>query len=183
MTEHEYDGVRTPEEKEADALIDATLARIEKENAEIHKFDFRDPKEKERLFRAHSFTDEQMKDLVEDLDRNTRRACRPSEPLIKFNPCDIDKHYCEGLEKHRIECTPKKKKLGFFKKSWLISKTIVLNTINKYRNLRHRVSCYIRGRLPRVECTEEHFCERHQREYDVIFKDFKKSRDNNIRRF
>jgi hypothetical protein len=157
---------------------DEVLKGILEDMSSPEKFDFRDEEAKERVFKNHGFTEEQMKELVEDLDRNTRRSyksvrCAPATPApTTCCPVDFNDKYVEGLKVDRLEKS-KRPKLGFFATIKFIIESKWTKTVNTYRNIRHRFSFYIRGKLPRIECTEEHFCEKHQREYDVIFHHFK----------
>lgn len=135
-----------------------------------YSFDFRDKCSKERVFAAHGFTDEQMKKIVKDLATPSDSPAPRSTRLLNSNANSMEIITKECAEFH-LDNKITKKDIGLFGK--------IVNVVkNSYRNVRHRFSHFVSDKLPRIQCTDEHFCERHQREYDVIFKKFKESQLN-----
>jgi len=165
--------------------IEDTIAAIEKQKAEEIKFDFRDSEQKNRAFCNHGFTDDEMKDIVSELDRSARKGNKDKKIDNVNKPLslpDIDRQYFDSLKNNSFSCKNNIKKVSFFGKVLQVFKSIIFGAVAKYRNFKYKSYSYARSKLPRIECTEEHFCERHQKEYDAIFMKFKKDKENNFKR-
>lgn len=139
----------------------------------IYSFDFRDPYSKERVFAAHGFTDDQMKKLVKGLEKPYDSSSPPS--ATRFLSSDYEEILTKECAEFDLVNKVTKKDIGLFGKIVNVVKSPLNMVRNGYRNARHRLAYFVSGKLPRIQCTDEHFCERHQREYDVIFRKFKES--------
>jgi len=144
------------------------------------KFNWNDTAAVNNILHAHGMTREEMAKFAKDVHEG---HAKPTCHYIKER---VDREYSirpeikeankDALDKMMSELEHDADK--FFErkaKKPSLFRTI-LNKINQvYYACKIKAIFVFTGKAPVLQCTEECFCEKHKKEYDVIFENFRKS--------
>lgn len=144
------------------------------------KFDWNDTAAVNNILRAHGMTREEMAKFAKDVHG---RQAKPTSyytndridreysirPEIKEANKDVIDKMMDDMERNADDFFVRNsKKPSLFR--------TILNKINQlYYACKIKAIFVFTGKAPVLQCTEECFCEKHKKEYDVIFDNFRKS--------
>ena len=144
------------------------------------KFDWKDSSAVDKILYAHGMTREEMAKFAKDVhEGHAKPTCHYTKdrvdreysirPEIKDANKDVIDKMMSELERDADEFFERKaKKPSLFR--------TILNKINQvYYACKIKAIFVFTGKAPVLQCTEECFCEKHKKEYDVIFENFRKS--------